>query len=483
MRLRMRVSVSRKEISSLLLVVNQIKIQWIRPLHRETLLSPLPSLNSSRMPSHGFTSNSMSSTKPNKFAVFGSKTPFAEPAWYRGTPTAFYNESHVALRARVREFVDRELIPYCDEWEEACVQRGQEVDYKAITKKAYEAGILAPMYSREMGGTPLEVEFDTFHDLVWIDEISRTGASGLIACLTIFTMALPPIIKYGSKEMIDKVVKPVLQGEKGIALCITEATAGSDMAGLSMSAERFRDTDGQEYYLCNGQKKWITMAINADFFTVAVRTGGPGAGGVSVVLIERHTPGVSVRRMKLQGNWVAGTGVVTFDNVKVPIKNLLGKEGEGFKYIAMNLNHERLVIATQAVRQCRLCIEDATEFARARKTFGKRLIDHQVIRHKLMECARLTEAAWAMGESLAYTLQYNAKESDIAGSIALYKVMASKTFEYCSREASQILGGASYTREGKGMRVERLAREVRSYAVPGGSEEILLDFAARNAKL
>lgn len=220
----------------------------------------------------------------------------------------------------------------------------------------------------------------------------------------------------------------------------------------------------------------------ADFFTVAVRTGGPGAGGVSVLVIERDRPGVSVRRMKLQGNWVAGTGVVTFDNVKVPVANLLGKEGEGFKYIARNLNHERLTIAVQAIRQSRICIEEAITFARQRKTFQKRLIDHQVIRHKIGEMARQTEAAWAMAESLAFSLD-KSKEEDIAGPMALFKVMASKTFEYCAREASQILGGASYTREGKGQRVERLYREVRSYAIPGGSEEILIDFAMKMARL
>jgi len=155
---------------------------------------------------------------------------------------------------------------------------------------------------------------------------------------------------------------------------------------------------------------------------------------------------------------------------------LLGKEGEGFKYIAKNLNHERLVIAVQAIRQCRLCIEDAIEFAKSRKTFGQRLIDHQVIRHKIGEMVRLTEASWAMAENLAYSLD-KSKDEDIAGTMALFKVMTSKTFEYCAREASQILGGASYTREGKGQRVERLYREVRSYAIPGGSEEILINFA------
>jgi alkylation response protein AidB-like acyl-CoA dehydrogenase len=420
------------------------------------------------------------------YPSFGSNVPFAEPGWYRGVATAYYNESHVQLRKKVRDFVDRELLPNVDKWEEECTQNGKEVDFKGLTRKAYQAGILAPMYSQEIGGTPLpnNLEFDAFHDLIWIDELSRTGASGLIACLTIFTMALPPIIYHATSIIKEMVIKPVLQGEKCIALCITEASAGSDMANLATTAEKFSE-NGEVFYSISGQKKWITQAVNADFFTVAVRTSSnsTGAQGVSVILVERDRPGVTVRRMKLQGNWVAGTGVVTFDNVKVPIYNLLGKEGEGFKYIAHNLNHERLTIAVQAIRQSRLCIQDSIEFARVRKTFGKRLIDHQVVRHKIAEMARLTEASWSMAESLAYSLQNKTKMEEIAGPMALFKVMASKTFELCAREASQILGGASYTREGKGQRVERLYREVRSYAIPGGSEEILLDFAMRQSKL
>jgi len=377
----------------------------------------------------------------------------------------------------MRAFVDEHLLPNVDEWEERCTQRGEEVDFKRLTQLAAKAGVLAPMYPASMGGTPpADGKFDAFHDLIWIDELSRTGASGLIACLTIFTMALPPVILYGSADIKERVVGPVLRGEKCIALCITEPTAGSDMAGLKTTA--IKTPDGKHYVL-NGQKKWITQSVGADYFSVACRTGGPGPGGVSVLLVERTLPGVAVKRMKLQGNWVAGTGYVTFEDVLVPVGNLLGKEGEGFRYIAHNLNHERLVIGVQAVRQSRLCIQDAVEFAQQRTTFGKRLIDHQVVRHKLAEMARLTESAWAMAESLAYTLKAKTPEADVAGTMALFKVMASKSFELCAREASQILGGASYTREGKGQRVERLYREVRSYAIPGGSEEILMDLAMK----
>mmetsp|Transcript_2426 Transcript_2426/g.3354 ORF Transcript_2426/g.3354 Transcript_2426/m.3354 type:complete len:423 (-) Transcript_2426:176-1444(-) len=417
--------------------------------------------------------------KLNKFEPFGSDIPFAEPQWYRGLPTPYYNESHVELRNRVRKFVDAELRPHVDEWEEKCASQGFEVDAYTLAQKAVKAGIFAPMIDEKLGGTPLPngVRFDTFHDLVWIDELSRTGASGLIAGITIWTMALPPILNFGSQRLIDMVAKPVLRGEKMISLCISEPFAGSDVANLRTTAE-----DKGDHFLLNGQKKWITWAIHADYFTVACRTGGKGAKGVSMLVVDAKSPGVSVRRMKLQGNWLGGTCVVTFEDVQVPKNNIIGKLNEGFKPLMQNFNHERMVIALQAIRQSRLCIQDAVEFARNRKTFGKPLISHQVIRHKIAEMARLTESAFSFAETLAYQLE-NGVHNEIGGSMALLKVMSSKTFELCAREASQIIGGSSYTREGKGQQVERLYREVRSYAIPGGSEEILMDFAMKASRL
>jgi alkylation response protein AidB-like acyl-CoA dehydrogenase len=193
-----------------------------------------------------------------KFDKFGSNVPFAEPPWYRGIPTPYYDQSHVEFRKRIRDYVDKHLLPNVDEWEERCAQRGEEVDYRKLNLAAAKEGVLAPMYPKEIGGTPLPggVKFDAFHDLIWIDELARTGASGLIACLTIYTMALPPVLKHASQEIKDRVVGPVLRGEKTIALCITEPTAGSDMAGMSTTAEK---TPDGKYYIVSGVKKWVSF--------------------------------------------------------------------------------------------------------------------------------------------------------------------------------------------------------------------------------
>jgi alkylation response protein AidB-like acyl-CoA dehydrogenase len=211
----------------------------------------------------------------------------------------------------------------------------------------------------------------------------------------------------------------------------------------------------------NGTKKWITGGFYADFFTTAVRTGGEGMGGISLLLIEKETPGINIRKMETQFDNSHNTTFITFDNVHVPVKNLIGEEGQGFLYIVHNFNHERFVIATSAARMARLCFEEAFKYALVRKTFGKTLVQHQLIRFKLAEMARQIESLQDFVERVAFQFSCGVPDHQMGGQCALLKVQASKTFEYCSREASQIFGGSSIVKEGKGKIVERLAREVR----------------------
>jgi len=232
------------------------------------------------------------------------------------------------------------------------------------------------------------------------------------------------------------------------------------------------------------KKKWITNGVFADFFTVAVRTGGSGMGGISLLLIERTMPGITTKLMQCSGVWPSGTTYVTFEDVKVPVENLIGKENEGFKYIMSNFNHERWGIVVQATRMARVCLEEAIKYAHKRKTFGQRLIDHPVIRNKIAHMSRNVEATQAWLETVTYQMvkmPYKEQAEKLGGSIALLKAQSTQTFELCAREASQIFGGLAYTRGGQGEKVERLYREVRAYAIPGGSEEIMLDFGVRQS--
>eukprot|EP00658_Telonema_sp_P-2_P047615 TRINITY_DN36227_c0_g1_i1.p1 TRINITY_DN36227_c0_g1~~TRINITY_DN36227_c0_g1_i1.p1 ORF type:complete len:413 (+),score=97.55 TRINITY_DN36227_c0_g1_i1:154-1392(+) len=407
---------------------------------------------------------------------FGALEPFAEPNWYAGCASPYYQQRHRDWRSLVRQFVESELKPFVDDWDE------QHLVPREVLQKAYHAGVYSPHVDKGVGGTPPAGGWDSFMDLIWIDELMRCGCGGVVQVFGITTMALPPLRILGTQDpgLTDRVVRGIVTAQKQIALCISEPSAGSDVGGLVASAER--SADGQHYIL-NGAKKWITCAWYADYFTVAARTGGPGPKGISILLVERESEGIKVKRMKMQGNWPAGTSHVLFEDVLVPSQNLIGRENQGFKALMLNFNHERFVIAVQANRCARLCLQEAIGYARTRKTFGQALSSHQVIRHKVAEMARMIESTHALLEQLAFQMDQGVKDQQLGKHTALAKVQASRTFEFCAREASQIFGGSSYVREGKGRVVERLYREVRSYAIPGGSEEIMLDLAMKQAQL
>jgi len=398
---------------------------------------------------------------------FGLQIPFAEPYWYQGYHSPNFHDGHRAFRKKVREFVEKELIPYRDEW----IKTGYPT---SLHEKIYQAGISGIIYPAEYGGTPLP-DFDAFYEIILVDEVARVGG-GVLGQLGINSMALPPIIQFGNDYLKKLVLRDVITGKKSCCLAISEPYAGSDVANLQTTAKREGD-----YYIVNGQKKWITGGMMGDFFTTAVRTGAEGMSGLSILLIERNMPGVNIRKMETQFDNSHSTTFIVFEDVKVPVKNLIGEEGMGFMYIVRNFNHERLVIAAGTCREARTCYSEAFKYAMTRKTFGKPLINHQIIRYKLAEMARQIEALYDSVERTAYQYQCGVPDQHMGPQCALLKVNASKTFEYCAREASQIFGGSSIVKEGKGKVVERLYRNVRAAAIPGGSEEILLDFTIRQA--
>merc|ERR1719327_2188552 len=324
--------------------------------------------------------------------------------------------------------------------------------------------------------------YDYFHELINIDETARPGGGIAWALMGGLGIGLPPVLNFGipgNKALQDRCARECLSGKKIICLGITEGTAGSDVANLSTVAE-----DKGDHFLVNGSKMWITNGIYADYFTLAVRTGPPGSmhKGISMLLIERSMPGVKTDKMDCMGVWTSGTTFITFSNVKVPKENIIGKLNEGFKQIMYNFNHERWLLAGQASRMARTCVEESLRYARIRKTFGKFLIEHQVIQHKIGEMGRLCEATHAWLENITFQMNTMSKEEQnkrLGGHIALLKLQSSKTAEFCAREALQVFGGAGYTRTGQGEKVERIYREVKAYAIPGGSEEIMLNLASR----
>jgi alkylation response protein AidB-like acyl-CoA dehydrogenase len=326
-----------------------------------------------------------------------------------------------------------------------------------------------------------DAKLDEFHAIVVFQEIARAGSIGVGWGLGAgLCIGLPPVLHHGSEYLKQKVAPGVLRGEKVICLAVTEPNAGSDVSNVQTSAVK---SECGKFYIVNGVKKWITNGVFADYMTVLVRTKqGAGAKGLSMLLIETDSPGVKRQKMKCSGVWCSGTTLITFDNVKVPFEHLIGKENKGFKYCVSNFNHERLIICAQAVASARVCYEEAWKHAHRRRTFGKLLVEHEVIRFKLGDMARSVESCQAWLENLAFqieTMHPQEATMKLSGVAALLKVQCTKVLEFCAREASQVYGGLSFTRGGLGEMVERLSREVKSLAIPGGSEEIMVDLGVK----
>ena len=375
-------------------------------------------------------------------------------------PCPHMDDTHIEWRRSVRGFVDREIMPFVEEWEDA----GRIP--RELYKKAKAAGILGIGYPTEYGGEG--TEFDRFHGIVTSEELSRIGAGGVSSALMIHGIGLPPIMALGTEEMKQEIGRAVLSGDKQISLGITEPSAGSDVAQLKTKAVR----DGNGWRI-NGSKTYITGGMTSKWLTTAVRTGGDGMGGISLMLIDLESEGVSRTELPKQGWWASDTATIHFDDVFVPAEHLIGAENKGFYGIVANFNGERLGMAAGAAASARVCVEEAAAWAQERKTFGKRLADHQVIRHKIASMAQRVWATTTMLDTYAWHVQNG---NTPVAELAMLKVQATETLEFCAREAMQILGGAGFIR---GHRVERIYREVRVIAIGGGSEEIMRDLAAR----
>ena len=368
---------------------------------------------------------------------------------------------HDEWRTQLRRFFEKEIIPYADDWDETGLIPND------LWPKSAAVGILGLDYPEEFGGTSEGI--DIWHKNILNEELARVAVGGIGATLMVHNIALPPIINFGTQEIQKIVIPPVLSGKQRISLAITEPSGGSDVANLSTTATLIND-----HYVINGSKTYITGGMNADWFTTAVRTGGEGASGISTILIPSNLDGIVRTPLdRKQGWWCSDTATIYFENVRVPKGYLIGEENQGFKVIMVNFNAERMGMSAAMEAASRVCLEDAIIWAQERKTFGKRLADHQVIRHKFAEMKQRINATQSYLNNVSRRIQLG---DENAADIALLKVQSSQTMEFCAREAMQILGGAGYIR---GNRVERIYREVRVNAIGGGSEEIMRDLAAR----
>ncbi len=372
----------------------------------------------------------------------------------------FETEEHKQLRETVRRFAQKHIAPNAHAWEEA------EEFPRELYKTAAEAGLLGISYPPEDGGAGGDVT----HALVAAEEMVLYGHSvGTCVSLNSHGIALPPILRLGTPEQKKRFVKPVLDGEKVSALAITEPNGGSDVAGLRTKAVR----DG-DHYVVNGAKTFITSGCRADIVTTAVRTGGEGHAGISLLVIERNTPGFHVsKKLKKTGWWASDTAELTFEDCRVPVANLIGEENTGFLAIMINFANERLFLAGQCVSIAELCYREAVKYAKDRKAFGRTLMGHQVTRHKLADMATRIAAARALVNECATRV---IRGEQVPGLAAMTKNAATDMCTAVAHEAVQIHGGNGYMRE---YLVERLYRDARLYPIGGGTREIMNEIIAK----
>ncbi len=380
----------------------------------------------------------------------------------------YLTTDHEAFRDVVRRFVRDEITPFASEWDEA------ETFPRELYRKAAAAGLFGIGYPEEFGG----YDADVFIRIIFSEELAACGAGGICASLMSHTIGAPPIAHFGSDAMKARVLPGILAGDKISALAITEPSGGSDVAALRTTAR----LEGNEYVV-NGSKMFITSGMRADYYSVAVRTGGPGAAGVSLLLIERDRAGFTRTPLKKMGWWASDTAALYFDNVRVPAANLIGEEGRGFKVIMTNFNMERLGMAAQAVGFAQAAYDDALAWARERHTFGQALIESQVIRHKLVDMQMKIDAARSYLYDCAWQVQQQAAGAPAAegglataARLAMLKNCCTQAMQFCADQAVQILGGSGFMR---GSRAERIYREVKVMMIGGGAEEIMKDLAAK----
>jgi acyl-CoA dehydrogenase len=363
-------------------------------------------------------------------------------------------EVHAQLREQAKQFALREIAPHAHAWEEA----GEFP--RALYGRMAAAGLLGVGYPEELGGGG----GDLTHVIALQEELILHGKSvGTVVGLGSHGIAIPPIVLHGSDELKQRIVPKVLRGEWISALAITEPGGGSDVANLRTRAVR----DG-DHYVVNGSKTFITSGTRADVVTVAVRTGGPGHGGISLLVVETKTPGFRVsRKLQKMGWWASDTAELSFEDCRVPVANILGEENQGFGVIMSNFAAERIFLAANCVAIAELAYQEAIAYAREREAFHKPLTGFQVIRHKLADMATRIAAARALTNEV--TLRAIRGEI-VFSACAMAKNTATDMCSYVCDQAVQIHGGFGYMRE---YVVERLYRDARLYPIGGGTREIM----------
>lgn len=372
----------------------------------------------------------------------------------------FLKEEHLLLREQMRRFVSERIAPQVDKWER------EETFPRELYKQIAEAGFLGVGFPEEYGGSGGNM----LHAVIMTEELTRSGSTGLAASLGSLGIALPPIINSGTEEQKRRWIPKVLSGEWIAALAITEPGTGSDVASIRTRAVK----DGDEYVI-NGSKTFITSGTRADLITLAVRTGGEGMEGVSLIGVETDRPGFTVANKLKKMGWAASdTAELVFEDLRVPAENLIGDPGGGFIVMMQNFGGERLFLAAMAVEIAQMAFDEARRYSQEREVFGRPIGKFQITRHKL--------ADMATGLDVCRTYVYALASRLDAGDVRIQEVAMAKnaTVDMAMQvvdQAVQIHGGYGYMRE---YLVERLYRDIRLYPIGGGTREIMNEIISRH---
>jgi acyl-CoA dehydrogenase len=369
-----------------------------------------------------------------------------------------------ALRALARDLVAREVAPHVTEWEAAGVLP------RSLHKVFASAGLLGIAFPEEVGGQG----GDAIDAAILTEELLIGGASGgVVASLLTHGIACPHLAYAGSPELVDRYVRPTLAGDLIGALGVTEPGGGSDVAGITTTARRDGDS-----YVVNGAKTYITSGVRADYVTTAVRTGGPGHGGISLLVIDKGLPGFTVSAPLEKMGWRASdTAELSFTDVRVPASHLVGAEGDGFVLIMRQFQTERLGLATQAWALAQRALDLTLAWVRDRETFGRPLSSRQVVRHKLAEMAR---QVWVARTTTRAAYETWLDTGDAVTEVSMAKNTACAAADHVVDQAVQLFGGLGYMREAE---VERLYRDSRILRIGGGTDEIMNEVIAKRIGL
>ncbi|HLJ20663.1 MAG TPA: acyl-CoA dehydrogenase family protein [Stellaceae bacterium] len=373
----------------------------------------------------------------------------------------YFTAEHEMLRDTVRRFIDARVKPDADAWEEAGFVP------RAVLREMGELGLLGIRYSSRHGGS----ELDTLATVVLAEELGRSTYGGFAITVLVHTdMASPHLQNAGTPEQLERYMPDIVRGRRIAAIAMTEADAGSDLAGMRSTARR----EGAQWVL-NGAKMFITNGVHGDIFFVAAKTGDPGRNrDISMFIVEKGTPGFRVARPLKKHGWLSSdTAELVFEDCRIPAGNLLGEENRGFYALMKNLQNERIVMGAQAMGEAAKAIELTLDWTMQRKAFGRTLWENQTVRHRLAMRAAEVEAAKALIYETAWR---DSQGEQVTKEVSMIKALCGTLVNEVMYDCLQFHGGMGYMRESA---IERMARDARVQSIGGGATEVMLEEIAK----